>query len=82
MHATFKNVSILVRSGPSGEGETLQKNITFFISITVVRSVYIQLLRPQDKSIVDVRPVKGPRGSILDRNGIQLAYDVNLYDLY
>ncbi len=56
--------------------------ITFFISITVVRSIYIQLLRPQDKSIVDVRPVKGPRGSILDRNGIQLAYDVNLYDLY
>ena len=56
--------------------------ITFFISITVARSLYIQLLRPQNKNIVDVKTVKGARGCILDRDGIKLAYDVNLQDLF
>ena len=56
--------------------------VAFFISITVARSLYIQLLRPQNKNIVDVRTVKGMRGSILDRDGIKLAYDVSLRDLF
>ena len=56
--------------------------IVVFLSVSAFRSLYIQLLRSQNKNIIHTEKVKGPRGVIYDRNGVRLAYDVKLYDLY
>ena len=56
--------------------------IIFLLSISAGKTLYIQILRPQGKNIVRNKEIIGKRGTIYDRNGIKLAYDIEMYDLF
>ena len=54
----------------------------FFISISALKTIYIQLFMIQNQSIDKQVERKGDRGSIYDRNNQRLAYDIDFYDIY
>ena len=56
--------------------------VVFFISVSVGKTLYIQILHPQQKNIIQSREDVGPRGTIYDRSGIKLAYDIEMCDLF
>ena len=49
--------------------------------ISSVRTLYIQLIREVDKNVIGDFPIKGKRGTIYDRNGKKMAYDVKVLDV-
>ena len=56
--------------------------ILFLISITTVKTLYIQVFKSKTIENYVTREAKGERGVILDRNGVKLAYDAQFYDLF
>ena len=56
--------------------------IFFLVSISAMRTFYIQLIRGTDKDIIEKRLVSGKRGIIYDRNGKKIAYDIQTADIF
>ena len=52
------------------------------ISVTTIRTLYIQFFKNNTVSNYINKKVEGDRGVIFDRNGVKLAYDIDYCDLY
>ena len=51
------------------------------MTISSIRTLYIQMIRPVDKDVIWKIPIRGERGKIFDRNGKKMAYDITVSDV-
>ena len=51
------------------------------MTISSIKTLFIQIIRPVDKDIIAKFPISGERGKIFDRNGKKMAYDITVSDL-
>ena len=51
------------------------------MTISSIKTFYIQIIRPVDRDIIAKFPISGERGKIFDRNGKKMAYDITVSDI-